>query len=230
LLDTAQIILPPPAFKGPSKIVNKINQDWGKIVIIDNAGRSKTLYATSGDVNLDAYELPPLPPSGIFDVRYGSGRYAEDLDKNNQQIEMSGLVYPVTVRSENMGIRVKDEIGKEINKMLKSGEEVLINSSMINKLLISVEIIPEEYSLAQNYPNPFNPNTTIEFSIPENSKEVSLIIYNTLGEKVAQLVNGNLDAGYYQFQWNANNFASGLYIYELRTEKFLSTKKMILLK
>ena len=90
--------------------------------------------------------------------------------------------------------------------------------------------LPSDYALYQNYPNPFNPGTTIAFALPENASSVKLSIYNILGEKVAELVNNVLAAGNYKYQWNAENFASGVYIYELRTEKFVSIKKMILLK
>jgi flagellar hook assembly protein FlgD len=93
-----------------------------------------------------------------------------------------------------------------------------------------VEVIPDQYELSQNYPNPFNPSTVIEFSLPEDAANVELSIYNTLGEKVAELVNTSLAAGKYQYQWNAQNAATGTYIYELRTDKFTSVKKMLLLK
>jgi hypothetical protein len=89
---------------------------------------------------------------------------------------------------------------------------------------------PTNYDLSQNYPNPFNPSTTIEFSIPENVSNVKLSIYNILGEKVAELVNTALQAGNYSYKWDAGNFASGMYICELRTDKYVSVKKMLLLK
>ena len=92
------------------------------------------------------------------------------------------------------------------------------------------EIKLNDFSLNQNYPNPFNPSTVIEFSLRENVGNVKLSIYNELGEKVAELVNAELKAGKYQYQWNAINLATGIYIYELRTNNFVSVKKMILLK
>jgi hypothetical protein len=96
---------------------------------------------------------------------------------------------------------------------------------------IKVEIsFPNEFELEQNYPNPFNPSTVIEFSLPENVGNVQLSIYNTLGEKVAELVNTTLTAGHYQYQWNAQNAATGMYTYELRTDRFVTVKKMLLLK
>ncbi|MBP9583516.1 MAG: T9SS type A sorting domain-containing protein, partial [Ignavibacterium sp.] len=85
-------------------------------------------------------------------------------------------------------------------------------------------------ALEQNYPNPFNPSTKIEFSIPEDVNNVRLTIYNALGQRVAELVNSKMEAGKYSYIWNASNLATGLYIYELRTDKFVSVKKMMLLK
>ena len=91
------------------------------------------------------------------------------------------------------------------------------------------ELFPIEYTLYQNYPNPFNPTTTIKYDLPSTS-EVSLGIYDILGRKVKELVSEKQQAGRYEVQFNASNLASGVYIYQLITEKYLSSKKMILLK
>jgi hypothetical protein len=195
------------------------------------------LYAAKGDspngragVDLDQYEMPPMPPAGMFDIRFGSGRIAEDINSSMQTIDMSGITYPLTVRVEGMDIRLMDVTGKNVNVSLKAGASLVISDASIIKLMVSGETIPTEYSLEQNYPNPFNPSTVIEFSLPENVGNAKLSIYNALGEKVAELVNTALTAGKYQYQWNAQNVATGMYIYELRTDKFVSMKKMILLK
>ena len=90
-------------------------------------------------------------------------------------------------------------------------------------------VTPSNYSLEQNYPNPFNPSTTINFTIP-NSEFVSLKIYNILGSEVATLVNENLAAGAYRFNFDAANLASGIYLYELNAGNFREIKKMNLLK
>ena len=89
---------------------------------------------------------------------------------------------------------------------------------------------PKLFQLFQNYPNPFNPSTKIEFSLPEDVNNVTLTIYNALGQRVAELVNSKMEAGYYSYVWDAGNVVTGMYIYELRTDKFVSVKKMILLK
>jgi hypothetical protein len=229
LNQAAQIILPSGS-TDVSKPAVKISEQWGRIVLTDNTGRHYTLYAADGETSLENFELPPAPPTGMMDVRFESQRYAENLTEGFQTINFSGMEYPVTVRVENISIRLQDETGKSVNTILKPGEEISISRSEINKLMVSSDIIPDEYSLGQNYPNPFNPSTVIEFAIPEDASNVTLTIYDGLGQRVAELVNGNLQAGYYKYQWNAGKVASGIYIYQLRTEKFVSTKKMMLMK
>ncbi|MBU0475061.1 MAG: peptidylprolyl isomerase [Bacteroidetes bacterium] len=93
----------------------------------------------------------------------------------------------------------------------------------------SIGKLPINFSLSQNYPNPFNPSTTIEFSVPQKSK-VSLEIFNIKGELIGQLINSELAAGKYQYNFNANELSSGLYLYKIVAGEFTSTKKMLLLK
>jgi len=225
------INIPGALAKGSGELITeRFKEDWGRIIITDAAGRSYTLYAVKGAVDLNLYELPPAPPAGMFDMRFSSGRVAEEINSSIQTIEMSGIEHPVTVRVENMDIRLTDESGKALNEFIKSGEEVVIRDAAISKLKVTGELKPVSYALEQNYPNPFNPSTVIEFSLPEDVNNVKLTIYNALGERMAELVNGNLTAGKYQYQWNAGSVATGMYIYELRTDKFVSVKKMVLLK
>ena len=89
--------------------------------------------------------------------------------------------------------------------------------------------IPTNFTLEQNYPNPFNPSTKIKFGLPERSA-VSLKIFNSLGEEVAELVNKSMEAGTYIYNFNAEGLTSGIYIYTLQTEKGTLSNKMILIK
>ena len=89
--------------------------------------------------------------------------------------------------------------------------------------------LPSVYSLSQNYPNPFNPSTSIEFAIPRNS-EVTLKIYNTLGQEVRTLINEQMSAGSYNYDFDASSLSSGVYFYTLKAGDFVQSKKMILLK
>jgi len=94
--------------------------------------------------------------------------------------------------------------------------------------------IPDNYELSQNYPNPFNPSTTINFALKTTS-QVSINIYNNLGQRVANLVNGSFSAGFKSIQYNASNLASGIYFYRIIAtgidgSQFQQSKKMILMK
>ena len=98
-----------------------------------------------------------------------------------------------------------------------------------NYVSVENEYIPFEFYLKQNYPNPFNPTTTIEFQIPYSSK-IKLEIFNSLGQKIKNLVDNFYNAGTHRIIFNAENLPSGIYFYRLITEKHQQTKKLHLLK
>jgi hypothetical protein len=98
--------------------------------------------------------------------------------------------------------------------------------------------MPDDYQLSQNYPNPFNPSTTINFSLPADSK-VKIVVYDVTGAMVKVLVDGDYSAGNHEAQFNTNsvgNLASGIYFYQINAvsntngANFVQTKKMVLLK
>jgi hypothetical protein len=88
---------------------------------------------------------------------------------------------------------------------------------------------PKDFALYQNYPNPFNPITTIKFALPEKTN-LLIAIYNTIGEKVAEIFNGELEEGYHEVEFNAANLPSGVYFYRFESDKFNNVKKMIIMK
>ena len=98
---------------------------------------------------------------------------------------------------------------------------------------VSTEI-PASFSLKQNYPNPFNPNTTFEFDIPSfagnGQQDVSIKVYDILGNETAVIVNGKLSAGSYKYEWDASSQPSGVYFYKMQSGSYSETKKMILAK
>ena len=89
--------------------------------------------------------------------------------------------------------------------------------------------LPTVFSLRQNYPNPFNPSTTIAIALPRDAK-VSLAVYNTLGQKMAQLVDELMTAGNHSLMFDASRLASGVYFYRLQAGSFVQTKKLLLLR
>jgi hypothetical protein len=91
------------------------------------------------------------------------------------------------------------------------------------------EGIPTSYNLSQNYPNPFNPTTNINFAIPV-SGNVTLDVYNSLGQKIETLVNGFMNTGSYKVSFDAGNYSSGIYFYQIKSNSFSQTRKMLLVK
>lgn len=89
--------------------------------------------------------------------------------------------------------------------------------------------VPERFALFQNYPNPFNPATYIKFNIPLRTN-ISLKIYDISGRLVETIISGNIDKGSYKADFDGTNFASGIYYYELKSEGFSQTRKMVLVK
>ena len=89
--------------------------------------------------------------------------------------------------------------------------------------------LPVTYKLSQNYPNPFNPSTTIEFSIPQR-QIVKLEIFDMLGQKVASLIDKEVEAGYHKINFDGSRLASGVYVYRVQAGSFVSARKMMLIK
>jgi len=115
-----------------------------------------------------------------------------------------------------------------------STEDVYIFTPSSNTFRKSSANIPYTYELSQNYPNPFNPITNIKYSIPKNSI-VSLTIYDILGRQIIQLIDKEISAGAHNIVWDGKNntgehVSTGVYYYKLETDKFIKTRKMVLLK
>ena len=122
------------------------------------------------------------------------------------------------------------------NVQASSGEDTLTTEfyflTLIKGMLVSNEgeaENPVRFSLEQNYPNPFNPTTSIRFSLAKASN-VTLNVYNMLGQKVSTLVNERMSSGAHTVSFDANNLASGMYIYRIEAGDFTSVKKMMLIK
>jgi hypothetical protein len=89
--------------------------------------------------------------------------------------------------------------------------------------------LPTSYSLGQNYPNPFNPSTNISYDVPKAS-HVTLEVYNVLGQRVASLVDQEMEAGNYTVEFDGSSISSGIYFYRLNADDFTQTKKMVMVK
>jgi hypothetical protein len=228
-----------------------------ELEISDENHCSQTLYfghMPIPDRISECLELPPPPPSGIFDARFSSSRIVETYSEVLGQpggfpIEISSARYPVAIRFHASGAASRRVVvsclveNRETARFtLEEGEPLLIRDPGIRKVLLRIgddELLPTAYGLHQNYPNPFNPLTTIKYDLPEPAT-VKLRLYNMLGQEVRTIIDENQPAGFRWVDLDATGLASGVYFYRIITGKigtsegsrggFVSTKKMILLK
>jgi hypothetical protein len=122
---------------------------------------------------------------------------------------------------------VEGEAEYHLGNVQNSSEE--LDKHNYQQINFSGTDIPVSYKLEQNYPNPFNPTTTIRYQIPKDGM-VTLKVYDLLGAEVVTLVSEELVSGKYEVNFNASRLASGVYLYKLQADEFISVKKMILLK
>lgn len=199
-----------------------------------------------------------LSDSLIFWVKKWPGQqYADNLDikistTNNStpasfNLVVANLVYPAVndttwtrkayrlgnVPGLTAGANIYIGFREWVNDNINDGDVIGLDLISLKSNTVGINQngteIPESYSLSQNYPNPFNPSTKIDFSLPK-SGNVKLAVYDMIGNEVALLTNGQLQAGNYSADFNATKLASGVYFYKLITEEFTATKKMMLVK
>jgi hypothetical protein len=127
--------------------------------------------------------------------------------------------YSVSVSAADALSSAKDSLETAISGLVKITTDVSLVKN--NQLKI--------FSLGQNYPNPFNPTTRIQYSVPQDGN-VSLKVYNLLGQEVADIFEGFHYAGNYSVVFNGSKLGSGVYLYQLKTNNFLQTRKLIVLK
>jgi hypothetical protein len=200
----------------------------------DNAGRRGVLYLTPAEKDDGFGELPPVPPGGIFDVRFGSNRQSERIAAGSHQILLNSVEYPLTLVGQNLGktlLKLRDPAsGRILKDRMEEGKPLILDRPYSRLSLESlVAEVPTAFVLYQNYPNPFNPATTIKIGIPEDGR-VRLLVYNLLGEMVAEVTNEVMAAGYHEITFDAGSLASGIYFYRVEANHFAGIKKMLLVK
>ncbi|MEE9430028.1 MAG: T9SS type A sorting domain-containing protein [Melioribacteraceae bacterium] len=115
-------------------------------------------------------------------------------------------------------------------------KQIDIDGTFSYSIIVEADLgLPSVFSLEQNYPNPFNPSTIISYSIPNVAAEssmrnVTLKIYDVLGNEISTLVNKDQPSGNYKVNFDASELSNGVYIYKIQSGSFVATKKMILLK
>jgi hypothetical protein len=116
----------------------------------------------------------------------------------------------------------------KLNLSTNIGVDIVL-ADIITSIDDQINITPDDFILEQNYPNPFNPSTVISYQLPVSS-DVTLKVYDILGNEIATLVDEHKPAGRYEVDFNASSLSSGVYFYQLKANNFIKTKKMILIK
>jgi hypothetical protein len=224
-----------------------------KLAFADAEKNQQALYfgrKPEKQLNEKLFALPPVPPQGVFDVRFTSHQMVELFDELSNEgkelsINLSSVEFPLTVSFEvPHGMREKITVtalsdGKIVKKYtVNSQKKITIENPTVTQLVVktsSSELLPKEFSLYQCYPNPFNPSTTIDFDIPSSSI-VTLKVYDVIGREVTTVINQQqYEPGKYQTVFDAGDFASGLYFYRISMQgnngsTFTDVKKMLLLR
>ncbi len=181
---------------------------------INAQNASNNLYWTSNNsIDLNSFEMPPAPPSELFDVRFSSNR---NLENSNATILLQAADYPLSISVDNptRNFKLYDAVTNEFfGEINNSTNSVTIAQSKANA--IKVEVVPSstEFGLSC-YPNPVASNSTLSFVITENT-QVSLKLYDALGNEVSDLLNEYKAAGEYSINLNASTLANGKYICKL---------------
>jgi hypothetical protein len=190
--------------------------------------QSRTLYFGRGvnPASVSGFELPPVPPSPAFDIRFGNQSVVAALASG----EAGSINLPISIQASSASLSIAynlaedrgrgevflaERIGGKVTKRLRlSGKgAAAIDVSEGRSYSLEVEDLPKAFALQQNFPNPFNPATVIRYQLPVRS-QVVLRVYNTLGQTVATLVDEVQDAGYQSVSFPAGGappLATGVY-------------------
>jgi len=215
------------------------------LTILNEEGAAQTLYfAQEPPTPLPAglFDLPPIPPAGVFDARFASNRLLElfpaKLDGTREFSVAIRSSSPVAVtwhvapaRGVRFSLRAADDAGQPVSRPISGDGTWKLTSENLSSLRLNVEsgLLPLAFALRQNYPNPFNPATIIGYDLPSD-EHVTLAVYDLLSREVARLVDARQEAGAYEVQFSASNLASGMYFYRLTAGKFTSDHKMLIMK
>jgi hypothetical protein len=216
----------PQSFEWVSSALDTINITKTNLTDTYTAQWTESKDVYNDSINYLVYaKVGVYPAEEIYDTTVTS------VSITYQEI-LWGVFEGSPVNGATVSLNVKATDG--IDTVDVTGDNRVIYVNRYEYLSTEGEGVPVEFALHENYPNPFNPTTTLRFDLPEVS-DITLTIYNMLGQKVRTFDYQNTSAGYHSVKWNATNdygdpVGAGVYLYQLQTKDFVKTRKMVLLK
>jgi len=203
-----------------------------RLVLTDARGREATLRLAQdlSEQKRQRSALPPVPPSGIFDVRFeGDRSVAEAGGGDLQSIETQGLKAPVTVElvGAEAGQSVRLSHGDETTRLTAKQDAAELSST--DGLAVGLRSVPEEFALGKPYPNPSGGQATLEYALPEQA-EVRISVYDVLGRRVATVAEGTKPAGRHSADLEGARMPSGTYFVRMRAEGFQQTRRLTVVR
>lgn len=210
---------------------NDVLNSFAKINLADNAQNTKTLYLAANDVDASDFQVPPVPPAGVFDVRFDGDLYVSN--SNESIVKLQGVTYPVSINIENADAdyTIYDAVtGVELGT-IKAGSinNVEINGTAYNAIKVVKTEVANVVAGLVNYPNPVTSVSTIKFNVPETGL-VTVELFDALGNKVASLANEVMIAGEYTRNIDAANLANGAYVVKMSVGNVTKTTKVNVVK
>lgn len=212
---------------------NNVYANSTKISVKDNGANNGELFLANSNVDINKYELPPVPPTGVFDVRF---RGSYKVDNNNETvINLQGVEYPVSISANypETDLTFSDALTGEVYGTIARGtaSNIIVKNSLSNSIVVNkVEKINAEFGL-EVYPNPVQASGNLNIAYTLTSDEVvNISLYDVLGNKVAEVINTNVQAGTHTTNFDVNNVPVGSYIVKIEAGSNVMTQKVSVIK
>ena len=231
-------------------ILKKTVDESFQFPVLQNQTKSKKsvdallAWNSATEIGSNKWEVPVVVKGDLEQVRSAELSVNVDPSIDVEEIETdlsNGWIKKKNMDGNSINISVagtqklKDrqifalKVNSNSNPLKKLKGKGFVNENDPSMLKEAGDQKPSDFTLGSAYPNPFNPTATISYSLP-TSEHVSIVVYNSIGKEVAQLVSERKDAGTYRVKFHGENLSSGIYIYRLQAGAFTETKKMMLVK
>jgi hypothetical protein len=208
----------------------------------------------------DEFDIPNPANASMIDMHINNNEWVGTRDANGVVVEAPFFFSDIrsadyadyeawNISADKYNMSNSIELSWEAPMDMDADVSLVVDGNIINmKQIVSIEIddlenmvvvvgsvdsfmnpVPEQFALSAAYPNPFNPSTSLNLDLNQDGF-VSVKVYNVVGQVVSELANGNMNAGYHTFTWNAGSIASGMYLVRVEAGSHVATQKLMLMK